>query len=76
MALAVSKDFNWNFATLETLKHRLGDKEADQILKNMPYRSYADLVEKVPAMGSKKLDEEMGFLPYQDFRPAKRRRLE
>ncbi|KAF9079916.1 hypothetical protein BGX23_002984, partial [Mortierella sp. AD031] len=75
-ALAASKDLNWNFATRETLKkkHKLGDKEVDQILENMPYRSYDDLIQKVPAMGSKNLDKEMGFLPYQDFQPEKRRR--
>ncbi|KAF9180591.1 hypothetical protein BGZ51_006095 [Haplosporangium sp. Z 767] len=77
-ALAASKDLNWNFATRETLKkkHRLGDKEVDQILENMPYRSYDDLIRKVPAVGSKKLEKEMGFLPYQDFQPEKRRRVE
>lgn len=76
-ALATSKDFNWNFATPETLKkHRLGDEEVEQILDNLPYRSYDDLVQKVPAMRSKKVDEDMGFLPYQAFQPEKRRRVE
>ncbi|KAG0332554.1 hypothetical protein BG000_009916, partial [Podila horticola] len=64
-ALALSEDLNWNFATRETLKkkHKLGDEEVDQILENMPYRSYDDLVRKVPVMGDKDLDKEMGFLP-------------
>jgi hypothetical protein len=77
-ALAISKDLNWNFAIRETLKrkNKLGDKEVDQILENMPYRSYDDLIQKVPGMGSKNLDKEMGFLPYQDVQPEKRRRLE
>ncbi|KAF9126218.1 hypothetical protein BG015_004744, partial [Linnemannia schmuckeri] len=77
-ALAASKDLNWNFATRETLKkkHKLGDKEVDQIFENMPYRSYDDLIQKVPAMGFKNLDKEMGFLTYQDFQPEKRRRVE
>ncbi|OAQ29335.1 hypothetical protein K457DRAFT_155768 [Linnemannia elongata AG-77] len=77
-ALAASKDLNWNFATRETLKkkHKLADKEVDQILENMPYRSYDDLIQKVPAMSTKNLDKEMGFLPYQDFQPEKRRRVE
>ncbi|KAF9537361.1 hypothetical protein EC957_008401 [Mortierella hygrophila] len=65
--LAASKDLNWNFATRETLekKHKVGDKEVDQFVENMPYRSFDDLIHKVPSMGSKKLDKEMGFLPYQ-----------
>jgi hypothetical protein len=73
-ALAVSKDLNWNFETRETLKkkHKLGDKEVDQILENMPYRSYDDLIQKVPAMSTKNLDKETGFLPYQDFQPEKK----
>ncbi|KAF9900519.1 hypothetical protein EC991_007210 [Linnemannia zychae] len=77
-ALAVSKDLNWNFATRETLKkkHKLGDEEVRQVLENMPYRSYDDLVQKVPAMKSKNLDKEMGFLPYQEFQLEKRRRVE
>ncbi|KAK5809565.1 hypothetical protein F5H01DRAFT_349601 [Linnemannia elongata] len=77
-ALAVSKDLNWNFATRETLKkkHWLGDEEVDRILENMPYRSYNDLIQKVPSMRSKVLEKEMGFLPYQDFQPEKRRRVE
>ncbi|KFH63568.1 hypothetical protein MVEG_10262 [Podila verticillata NRRL 6337] len=77
-ALAVSKNLNWNFATRETLKkkHNLGDEEVNQILENMPYRSYDDLVQKVPAMSFKNLDTEVGFLPYQDFQLEKRRRVE
>ncbi|KAG0086324.1 hypothetical protein BGZ92_008224, partial [Podila epicladia] len=77
-ALSASKDLNWNFATRETLKkkHRLEDKEVDQILENMPYRSYDDLIQKVPAMGSKNLNKKMEFLPYQDFQSEKRRRVE
>ncbi|KAF9377280.1 hypothetical protein BGX21_003222 [Mortierella sp. AD011] len=77
-ALTISKDLSWNFATRETLKrrHRLDDEEVEQILENMPYRSYEDLVQKVPSMGEKELDKEMGFLPYQDFQPKKRRRIE
>ncbi|KAH7028519.1 hypothetical protein BKA57DRAFT_431333 [Linnemannia elongata] len=77
-ALAVSKDLNWNFATRETLKKKrwLGDEEVDRILENMPYRSYDDLIQKVPSMRSKVLEKEMGFLPYQDFQPEKRRRVE
>ncbi|KAG0276644.1 hypothetical protein BGZ95_007257 [Linnemannia exigua] len=48
-ALAASKDLSWNFATRETLKKRkLGDEEVDQILENMPYRSYEDLIQKNP----------------------------
>ncbi|KAF9318936.1 hypothetical protein BG006_003073 [Podila minutissima] len=74
-ALASSKDLSWNFATRETLKRKqkLGKKVVDQILKNVPYRSYDDLIQKVPAMCSKKRDTDMGFLPYQ---PEKRRRVE
>ncbi|KAG0337508.1 hypothetical protein BG000_005333 [Podila horticola] len=76
-ALAISRDHNWNFATRETLKkYRLKDKVVDQILDNMPYRSYDDLVQKVPALASKDLGEEMGFLLYQDFQPKKKRRVE
>ncbi|KAF9304489.1 hypothetical protein BG003_001685, partial [Podila horticola] len=47
-AHAASKDLNWNFATRETLrkKHKLGDEEVDQILENMPYSSFDDLVQK------------------------------
>lgn len=73
--VASPKDLSWNFATRETLKrkHKLGDKVVKQILKNVPYRSYDDLIRKMPAMGSKNLDTEMGFLPYQ---PAKRSRAE
>ncbi|KAF9954138.1 hypothetical protein BGZ70_010649 [Mortierella alpina] len=69
---------NWNFANREALKkkHRLDDEEVEQILENMPYRSYDDLIQKVPLMRSKDLDKEMGFLPYQDFQLEKRRRVE
>ncbi|KAG0038678.1 hypothetical protein BGZ83_003027, partial [Gryganskiella cystojenkinii] len=79
LALAYTKDHNLNFATRETLKskHKLGDLEVNQVLENMPYRSYEDLVRKVPVMGDKDLDKEMGwFLPYQDFQTVKRRRVE
>ncbi|KAG0212656.1 hypothetical protein BGX28_005852 [Mortierella sp. GBA30] len=76
-ALSMTKDLNWNFATRETLKkkHGLDAEEVDEVLKNLPYRSYDDLIRKVPAMSSKGLDKEMGFLPYQDFLPEKRRRV-
>ncbi|KAF9898834.1 hypothetical protein EC991_010262, partial [Linnemannia zychae] len=75
-ALAVSKDLSWNFTNRETLKKKrwLNDEEVEQILVNMPYRSHDDLIQKVPSMLSKDLDKEMGFLPYQDFQPEKRRR--
>ncbi|KAF9307971.1 hypothetical protein BG003_011800 [Podila horticola] len=65
-ALAASKDLNWNFAIQETLrkKHKLDDEEVDQVLENIPYRSYDDVDQKVPAMHSKALDTEMGLLPY------------
>ncbi|KAF9536366.1 hypothetical protein EC957_011236, partial [Mortierella hygrophila] len=77
-ALAVSKDLNWNFATQETLKKKrwLRDEEVHRILQNMPYRSYEDLVQKVPSMRSKDHANDMGFLPYQDFQHEKRRRVE
>ncbi|KAF9177852.1 hypothetical protein BGZ50_008307, partial [Haplosporangium sp. Z 11] len=76
-ALSMTKDLNWNFATQESLKRKFefDAEEADQIIKNMPYRSYDDLIRKVPAMSSKGLDKDIGFLPYQDFQPEKRRRL-
>ncbi|KAI1290658.1 hypothetical protein EDD11_009120 [Mortierella claussenii] len=70
LALAVSMDHSLNFAAREALKtkHNLNDLEIDQVLENRPYRSYDDLVRKIPAMGGKGLDKEMGFLPYQDPR--------
>ncbi|KAF9958453.1 hypothetical protein BGZ65_001442, partial [Modicella reniformis] len=56
------------FTRCETLtkKHRFDVKEVDQVLKNMPYRLYDDLVEKVPAMSSKELDKEMGFAIFNE----------
>ncbi|KAG0346461.1 hypothetical protein BG005_000735, partial [Podila minutissima] len=46
--LADSKDQNWNFATREMLqiKHKLDDREVEQVLDKMPYHSYDDLVQK------------------------------
>lgn len=79
-APAISRDlnWNWNFATRETLKkkHWLEDNVVDQILDNMPYRSYDDFVQKVPALASEDLGEEMGFLPFQDYQPKKKRRVQ
>ncbi|KAF9963804.1 hypothetical protein BGZ73_002182, partial [Actinomortierella ambigua] len=76
-ALAVSQDLNWNFATRDTLrKHGLKDEEVNQFLENMPYRSYDDLVRKVPGLRTRTLDEGMGFLPYQCIPTAKRRRTQ
>jgi hypothetical protein len=76
-ALSMTKDINWNFATKETLKkkHGLDEEEVDQVLNNMPYRSYDELIQKVPAMSNRELDQEMGFLPYQGFPTEKRRRV-
>jgi len=76
-ALAVSEGLSWNFATEETLRKKcqLGKREISEVLDNMPYRSYEDLLEKVPALGNKVLDDNMGFLPYQNSRPEKRRRV-
>ncbi|KAF9090364.1 hypothetical protein BGX27_002282, partial [Mortierella sp. AM989] len=76
-ALAIPKDLNWNFVTRETLmrKHKLDDPEIEQILHNMPYRSYGDLTRKLPAITLEKIRGEMGFLPYEDFQPEKRRRI-
>ncbi|GJJ77498.1 hypothetical protein EMPS_09857 [Entomortierella parvispora] len=76
-ALALSEDLNWNFATKDTLKkkHHLDDSEVEDILANLPYRSYDDLIQKVPTMSSKATAAEMGFFPYQYFRAEKRRRL-
>lgn len=72
--LADSKDQNWNFATREMLqiKHKLDDREVEQVLDKMPYRSYDDLVQKVPSLASKKIDKHVGFLPYQGVRPKKK----
>ncbi|KAG0208983.1 hypothetical protein B0O80DRAFT_496941 [Mortierella sp. GBAus27b] len=76
IALSLSKDRNWNFATRESLrKHKLGEEEVSQVLMNIPYRSHEDLIRKVPALSSKELDKEMGFLPYEDFQLGKRRRV-
>ncbi|KAG0014800.1 hypothetical protein BGZ81_000252 [Podila clonocystis] len=74
-ALAASWDQNWNFATRETLKKKHTLDDGEQILDNMPYHSYDDLIQKVPSLASKDLDKNVGFLPYQVARP-KRRRLE
>ncbi|GJJ68054.1 hypothetical protein EMPS_00400 [Entomortierella parvispora] len=75
-ALALSEDVNWNFATEDTLKKKnLKDSEVKDILENVPYRSYDDLVRKVPALSKRNFTNEMGFSPYQNFQAEKRRRL-
>ncbi|KAK3817757.1 MAG: hypothetical protein J3Q66DRAFT_190071 [Benniella sp.] len=74
IALSLSKDRNWNFATPEALrKRKLDEKVVSQILENIPYRSHEELIRKVPALSSEELDEGMGFLPYE--RLAKMRRV-
>ncbi|KAF9535222.1 hypothetical protein EC957_001901, partial [Mortierella hygrophila] len=61
-----------------TLKKKrwLRDEEVNEVLENMPYRSYEDLVQKVPSMRFMNHAKDMGFLPYQDFQHEKRHRVE
>jgi len=73
-AFAATGDCNVNFMTPEHLKkkHKLDDMVVDQVMKNMPYRSYDDLVSRVPAMGSMQRTE-MEFLPYEELERTRKR---
>jgi hypothetical protein len=74
---AATSDRNVNFTTREHLKkkHKLEDAVVNQVMENMPFRSYDDLVSRVPAMDSIQ-PTEMEFLPYEELgRTEKRRRL-
>ncbi|KAF9151751.1 hypothetical protein DFQ26_001138, partial [Actinomortierella ambigua] len=76
-AFAATSDRNVNFTTRKDLqkKHKLTDAVVDQVMENKPFRSYDDLVKKVPAMRS--IDcTEMEFLPYEEpARSTKRPRV-
>ncbi|KAF9967355.1 hypothetical protein BGZ73_000572 [Actinomortierella ambigua] len=69
-----TSDHNVNFMSREGLqkKHKLTDAVVDQVMENMPFRSYGDLVAKVPAMASRP-QAEMGFFPYEEFGRSKKR---
>ncbi|KAG0247846.1 hypothetical protein DFQ27_001517, partial [Actinomortierella ambigua] len=73
-AFAATSDRNVNFTTREDLqkKHKLTDAVVDQAMKNMPLRSYDELVAKAPALGSIPRTE-MEFLLYDELARSRKR---
>ncbi|KAF9997291.1 hypothetical protein BGZ65_007124, partial [Modicella reniformis] len=73
-ALSMAKNSNWNFLTREFLRSKLPEEKVQKVLDNMPYHTQEDIGRVLSPSDMKEVGDNMGFLPYEDFRPKKKRR--